>query len=414
VSTQPTDTATLTLLANLGAEEGEAWRQAARLPAVARAKSLWGSLFGLGATIDDSPASPHAAPAFGWLPATGEAGVLAWWGDTAAARTPEVSGKTWLGSAPEVTEAIHDKAFALREGTLPSVLRDTVHCFDPDDLKQLDSGADAAEVLRAIVARWPAWLRDRGCLKPRLGSSGRGRFALGPDGVPHDLAALESALGRLAQRGGAILEPWLQRSIDLSVHFHAREPHDPTNPAAGPPLVLLGSLIALCTEAGVPRGHRGEIDHRGRIHCGTRHDDALRDAGSELALAAYEAGYRGPCGIDAFSFLDDQGSEVLRPTVELNARFTMGTVALGCLRRERKRLRKELRVQPEERAHVLVANQPPGGSWQNHGADVFIPIEILPRVAPDLGPAIVASRDPLQLDAIARRLVADSREARSL
>jgi hypothetical protein len=161
----------------------------------------------------------------------------------------------------------------------------------------------------------------------------------------------------------------------------------------------------------VPRGHRGEVDRRGRVHCGSPFDDALREAGSELTAAAAEAGYRGPCGVDGFAFRDAEGHEILRPTVELNARFTLGIVALGCLRRARTWLREALDIEPEQRVGVLVAYEAPGRDWNeldpevSEGLDALLPIEICPPADPRRGPAILAARDPARLDAIADALV---------
>jgi hypothetical protein len=65
-----------------------------------------------------------------------------------------------------------------------------------------------------------------------------------------------------------------------------------------------------------------------------RADAELRAAALTIARAAAAAGYWGPCGVDAFAYRDpESGGESLRPVVELNARFTLGSVALGQARR---------------------------------------------------------------------------------
>jgi len=71
-------------------------------------------------------------------------------------------------------------------------------------------------------------------------------------------------------------------------------------------------------------------------------------------VAARERGYAGPAGVDAFVFADPEapgaGAPILRPVVELNARFTAGTVTIGLVRRLLPRLkRKELRLRASER-----------------------------------------------------------------
>jgi hypothetical protein len=379
----------LTLLPNLGGEEGDDWRRQAAQPAVASAASLWASLFGASAQIDGRPASPHARPAFDWLP--DEAGALAWWSDARAAA--ELAGQRWHGPPPEVVAQVHDKAFALEHGPTPAALRGIARSFDPDELADADA---ALAAVAATLESWPSELREHFCLKPRFGSSGRGR-CVGRGETP-DTPALRGALPRLARCGGAILEPWLDRSVDLSVAFHIGDA------SAGPPLELLGSLSSICTGAGVPRGHRGEVDQRGRVHCGSRFDDALREAGSELALAAFEAGYRGPCGIDAFSYRSRDGQEVLRPAVELNARFTMGIAVLGCLRRARQALRAALAIEADMRVAVVVAYQAPDRDWREFDAEVVLPIEVCPPVDPERGPAILAAHDAERLDPVVAAL----------
>jgi hypothetical protein len=84
------------------------------------------------------------------------------------------------------------------------------------------------------------------------------------------------------------------------------------------------------------------------VTSGAGFDDALIAAASEIARAAHAAGYYGPCGVDAFTFRRD-GEKILRPIVELNARFTTGTVAIGLLRRARPWLEASVPPEPGER-----------------------------------------------------------------
>ena len=131
------------------------------------------------------------------------------------------------------------------------------------------SDPDAAvSTLRRELDAWPPAMRERFCLKPRLGSSGRGRVRGRGDDV--DTPALRGALTRLADRGGAVLEPWLDRTLDLSVSFHLADA------TSGPPLALLGTLVSVTSGAGLPLGHRGQIDHRGRLYSGAPDDDDVR------------------------------------------------------------------------------------------------------------------------------------------
>jgi len=327
-------------IANIGAEEAPGGAARGAATTVAR---LWSLLFPRDACAlpDGEPRGTDWPEAF--LPSASEA-AYRWirsdaahaWLNTAEARAmAENAGVELAGAAPEVVRAVHDKAFAHhaseQAGLVPRVLRGLVTPLAPDALRD---GAAAARQIRERVAAWPDWTRGRFTLKPRLGASGRGRVPGLLDDLDTDVLA--RALPRLAERGGAMLEPWLERTIDLSAQLYI---------APDGTVTLLGTLELLVTPSGVYRGHRARIDHRLRIASGSAHDDSLLEAALILARAAHAAGYHGPCGVDAFAFAAGD-RVVLRPAVELNARFTMGTIVAGLMRRLRPRLRARLPAEP--------------------------------------------------------------------
>jgi hypothetical protein len=369
------------LIANLGAEEGDDWRAHRREPAVRCAARLWRGLFGPAARWLDDDASDGAlawppalgaapsAPVFEWLDAPGDA--TAWLNTDEAERAASAAGRSLSGAPPAAVRRVHDKAFAHREalaaGLVPAPLRETVHVLDPAVLRD---EAEAVRRIEAVVAGWPPRLRRRFTLKPRFGSSGRGRVA-GADGRA-DTPEVRGALARLADRGGAMLEPWLPRRADLSAHLVVEG-------AGG--LRLLGTTEQVVTPSGVPVGHRGLVDARGRVSSGTAYDEALREAAAGIGAAAGTHGFFGPCGLDAFAFEDpiegDGGAPELRPVVELNARFTTGLVALGWVRHALGTLRAHLGLVPGElRAFYFGLDAPPGG-WPEDAGDgshALIPI----------------------------------------
>ena len=336
------------LIPNLGAEEGPGWRRFARAPAVRATVRLWRLLFAPDHEI--LPGVPHPArepwPAalgplperavFPWLDSPEPA--TAWLNDAAAAADAANAGRGLDGPAPEVVRAVHDKAFtcevARREALEPRELRGLVTVFDPEDLRAPDA---FVRHLREIVAGWPAWTGRDPTLKPRLGSSGRGR--VGSSGGDIEEADLRGALPRLAERGGAVLEPWLSRRHDLSTQLWI---------SPGGELTLLGTLEQQMSASGVYRGHRGIVDARGRVSSGTRWDEALREAAVAMGTAARDRGLTGPCGLDAFVFEGEDGREILRPAVELNARFTTGTALLGLVRRALPAISATLGLSPGE------------------------------------------------------------------
>lgn len=337
----------LALLPNLGGEEGPGWRALADDPAVRAVATLWSLLFAPGAELlypeNLHPAWPEGlgpAPdgaAFAWLEAC--EGVVPWLPTQDAAKDLRLAGRTLSGCPPDLALAVHDKGFALAvaetERLLPPPLRGLIQVFEPEELLEADSAIARIEGVRG---EWPAWARRAFVLKPRLATSGRGRVA-GTEGRA-DTPSLRGALPRLARRGGALLEPWLERISDLSVQFHIDR-------SAG--VTVLASLEQELTTAGQFVGHRGEVDSRGRIFSGHAVEEELRESAAQVAVAAAARGFFGPCGVDAFVFRGPDGEAVLRPVVELNARFTTGTITAGLIRRALGRVKRELGLSPGER-----------------------------------------------------------------
>jgi len=339
------------LLPNLGGEEGPGWHEAAALPAVRAQCRLWRLLFAPDAELlgsapeahllghDEPPALHFEGAAFPWLAG---GGAFAWLVTDEAVHEARAAGVGLAGAPPALVRVVHDKAFALAaaraEGLVPPVLCDCLDVLEPETLR----AGDAAERIEVRVGAWPAWAREQFTLKPRLGTSGRGRVA-GCAGRL-DRARLGGALARFSERGGAVLEPWLERTADFSTQLHLAE--------GG--VTLLGSLEQIVSPAGVFLGHRGELDSRGRVFSGHPVEERLREAAAQIGQAAFARGYRGPCGVDAFEFVAPEeagagGRVVLRPVVELNARFTAGTVTAGLVRRLLPRLQRELGLSPGER-----------------------------------------------------------------
>jgi hypothetical protein len=362
---------TLLLLPNLGGEESGDWRHALGKPRVAAAARAWRFLFSDSARVAEGAAIDWDAwpkmlapgrnrPAFDWL--DGAAGCVAWLGDRRAHAAAAAAGHTIEGPPGEIIERVHDKAFALRAaeeaGLVPRALHGTSHVFEPNELSDPDR---VSQAMKACIESWPEWTRRRFTLKPRRGTSGRGRLAGNNGEIDPD--RLSAALPRFRARGGAILEPWLDRASDLSVQLRVE---------ADGRIVVLGSLQQLVSASGTWLGHRGEVDSRGRVFSGHPDEEALREAGALIGNAAAAAGFFGPAGLDALTFRlseepDEQAGQaeriVLRSVVEWNARFTMGTVTIGLIRRVLPTVRRELALGPGERRAFLFAVDAPQGGW---------------------------------------------------
>ncbi|MFQ5417765.1 MAG: hypothetical protein ACE5FL_12050 [Myxococcota bacterium] len=378
------------LFANIGAEEGAA---AATAPFRRAVAGLWQLLFrsDAGWLGEDRPPEPWPeawgarpeAAVFPWLADAGAS--WAWLNSAEAERAVAAAGGVLAGAAPEVVQRVHDKAFAhaaaLEAGLQPPEIADTVVVLDPAALADPDAAVRAIET---ALARWPAPLRRSFTLKPRLGSSGRGRVA-GRDGRA-DCAAVRGALSRLARQGGAMLEPWLERSADLSALLAVGAAGDVT---------LLGTTRQCLAPSGRYLGNRGTIDSRGRVTSGDDRDEALREAAGILAARAAAAGYVGPCGLDAFRFRRGDG-EGFRPAVELNARFTLGHVAIALVRRGLAALVADQRLRPGDRAAFHFGLDAPAGGWPE--LPPACQLHPLWRPGESLRPALVVAPDLAALD----------------
>lgn len=366
------------LLPNLGAEEGDDWRAFKCEPYARTAARLWSHLYSRSTRFRYPAESPNdswrteqcerhwptalgpmpADPIFPWLE---ESDAPTAWLNTQSLdlATQDALGRRPSGPDPNRTAASHDKAFAVEAaralGLVPKAIEPLIQIIEPDALERPDA---LVERLDEFLHGWPDWTRGRFTLKPRFGSSGRGRVA-GRDTT--DTLEIRGAMPRLAKRGGAIFEPWLDRLIDLSVALYVPPP---TATQTLP--TILGSLELIVSENGIFRGHFGEIDSRGRVFSGHRDDEALRVDAAAVALRASDRGFYGPCGVDAFSYVESPGSvgesgrERLRSLVEFNARATMGLVTIGLVRRALPDVRGVLELTPGVRRYFLMGFGRPG------------------------------------------------------
>jgi len=297
-------------------------------------------------------------PAFSWL--EHESGIVPWIASARIQANPGYRDQPILGPPPGVVARVHDKAFAIRsareEGLLDEKIARLPLVLDPEILSRPD---EAVQRMSEAIESWPGWAGRNFTLKPRLGTSGRGRVP-GVNGNP-DIPAVRGALKRMIRKGGAILEPWFDRVEDLSVQLHI---------SPGGEVTLLGSLEQIVAPSGVYLGHRAEFDSRGRVFSGSPHDEAMREAAVRLAQLAHAEGFHGACGVDGFVLrAKDEADEatgertLLRSVVEFNARFTLGTIVVGLIRRALDTVRAEIELQPGERQAFFFGLSAPEGGW---------------------------------------------------
>jgi hypothetical protein len=267
--------------------------------------------------LSDLPRTEGALPGLDELK-----GLVAWFPNLQAQQQADRLGLPLGSPAPDVVRRVHDKAFSsrvAREHQLgPQPVADAIGVFEPEDLQESER---AARLIEEHVASWPSWMGRKFFLKPRIGTSGRGKV-VGSDGKLGGPA--RQRLPGLARAGGAVVEPWLERSHDFSSQMWISKEGV---------VHQIGSTRQLLTESGVYRGNLGTWDDSADPSSGTVHDELLRHAARVVGEAAAREGFWGPCGIDAFTYADPEQGELLRPLVEFNARFTTGWIALGILGR---------------------------------------------------------------------------------
>lgn len=188
-----------------------------------------------------------------------------------------------------------------------------------------------AEVDAAVAALRAAGVADV-VLKAEWGAAGRGAIRM-LGGVART-GGQQRWLGRtLARQGAVVVEPWLDRVLDLSLHYDRRE--DGT-------MKSVGAIRFLTDGRGQYRGH-----WLGRMADGLDRETIsllyggggrqqrwrrLTERVGEAVGAALE-GYVGPVGVDALVYRCARDGRLrIKPVVEINPRWSMGRVALALQR----------------------------------------------------------------------------------
>lgn len=122
---------------------------------------------------------------------------------------------------------------------------------------------------------------------------------------------------RLNESGAVVVEPWLTALSEGSLQFDI--------PLDGEPR-LRGLTRQSVDATGVYRGSLA-----GRRDDGSSIADRFAVAvpsGLETARRVQAAGYSGPLGIDVMEYISDDGARAMRVLQDLNARYSMGYLAL--------------------------------------------------------------------------------------
>lgn len=229
--------------------------------------------------------------------------------EAAIGPTPGAETVAW-GVAPSVVRALPGQRFC--DCTLVRELNDKR--FSHRLERELDcalSGArivDSLESLRAAVLAG----RDDWVLKHPLGVGGRERVT--GKGGRLDVRAQNWAASRFQEGWTLLFEPWAYSRAEYSFHFEIEE--------EGP--TFLGQCGLVSDESGAFRGNTVSAE------VGT--DSEIVNTLVLATKRIWEMGYRGPVSVDAFRGLLGE-KQVVRPLMEINARYSFGRLALELFRR---------------------------------------------------------------------------------
>jgi len=246
-------------------------------------------------------------------------GALRAWGETTAALSWWHPLKRHFTRMPDPWPPGHDgflgKDFTAR------VLRD-LGAKNPPSV--CHNEADVRSAANACAAAGFSHI----AIKPVLGASGLGLRRVP---VARDVAAPDAA--RSESNHPVIVEPWLEKVCDLSVLFEVEASGrvrvlDVTRPLVDRAGRYSGHALGRPFTFTDAKGQEFGPEFFAKIYPAWM--DELRETALAVGKKMHTAGFSGAAGIDSLVFRDPASGELeLRPIVEINARFSMGRVAVA-------------------------------------------------------------------------------------
>lgn len=178
-----------------------------------------------------------------------------------------------------------------------------------ESLAELESALIELQKLQSEIER--AWV-----LKANFSMSARERMQGHGNQLSQQIRGW--AEKRFSQGQTLFLEPWVKRIKEAGLQFEIPKQSDPQ---------FIGLARLLSDARGQYRGSRITLDQQIQEEW-----QSAIEVGHRVAKRAQQSGYFGPLGIDAMCYLDGNGKRQCRPIQDVNARFTMGRLALGFLR----------------------------------------------------------------------------------
>ncbi len=241
-------------------------------------------------------------------------------------------GWTFSGPSPEVVTAVNSRAFSFeRERRHNSAIPGAVEIDSGDTLEA--AIRSAADVWNRPVAEFD-WL-----VKAEFGMSGRERIS--GNGTSPDDSQVRWICRRLASGERLFFEPRVESLGELSSQWMISQAEFDGLSSAEPELIgatqllvdrsgqYLGSIFVDASSIESPVLGPGD---EGFWLSRQTFELAVQNARS-VAEAAQQLGYHGPLGVDSMVYRSPNGEPALRPIQDVNARFTMGRIALEWFRR---------------------------------------------------------------------------------
>ncbi len=243
----------------------------------------------------------HVHPRIAWgaddarAPAAPTAPTAAWRERLAALATPAIATVRGLADRRWAL-ALAQRLGAALPGAVPATTVAEVEA------------AIAAPALRAASAS-DAWIA-----KAAISAAGRDRVRR--RGPLDD--ATRARLARLAARGGLVVEPWVERLVDVGQPGLVEDRGVTLLPAHRLLTDPGGGFLGIAIVApDAPRRLGLTADEHAQV----------KAVGAAVGDALAAAGYRGPFTVDAFAWRDPQGARQFHPLCEVNPRLTFGLVA---------------------------------------------------------------------------------------
>lgn len=231
---------------------------------------------------------------------------------------PKTAEFTPWGWSETAVAAAKQARLPMRPPPLDVVRRVNSRCFSLKLEEEWNCGLPGARIVESVEAFREAVAGNpleskRWIAKAEFGMAGRERV-MGQGDTPPE-AAINWAAKRFKQNLAIAFEPCVSIVAEAGLQFDIRR--------TGPPQ-MVGITPFLSAKTGQFRG------------CRFDDDDAILDDWDEAAAIGRRAaeriqslGYFGPLGIDAAKYRDADGKIHVRPLQDINARFTMGRLALG-------------------------------------------------------------------------------------